>query len=125
MASKVGTSEGKSKEYRLPSIHKYFELFNQITQIYSMSRLKKMKTGFISFGKNRQCVHRLDKAHGGCDVCYECKECRFSKIVKIRNSLSFKRREGFLLKKEPKETESGQEVLRIRPAKPFLDCIVN
>ena len=24
----------------------------------------------------RQCVHKLDKAHGGCDVCYQCTECR-------------------------------------------------
>ena len=24
----------------------------------------------------RQCVHKLDKAHAGCDVCYQCTECR-------------------------------------------------
>ena len=74
----------------------------------------------------RQCVHKLDKAHGGCDVCYQCTECRsFLYSLPSLNNPSFFSREGFLLKKEPKVDSDGHEVLRIRPSKPFLDCIVN
>ena len=87
-----------------------------------MSRLKKMKTGFISFGKTGSACIDWTRPMVGAMSAMSARNAGFQKI---RNSLSFKRREGFLLKKEPKETESGQEVLRIRPAKPFLDCIVN
>ena len=87
-----------------------------------MSRLKKMKTGFISFGKTGSACIDWARPMVGAMSAMSARNAGFQKLS---NSLSFKCREGFLLKKEPKETESGQEVLRIRPAKPFLDCIVN
>ena len=66
---------------------------------------------------HKQCKHRLAKKHRTCDVCYQCNQCR----------------EMFMMKKEARGVEergdganrNTSDVVRIRPANPFLDCIVN
>ena len=60
---------------------------------------------YMAFDKPRQCVHRLDKAHRGCDVCYECTECRFS--TNSQNHIYSSNLEAVHILRQPPERGEG------------------
>ena len=66
---------------------------------------------------HKSCVHNLAKKHRSCDVCYECKQC---KEMFLKKETRGEHRNRSM----EREKCSTCDTIKIKPAKEFVDCVI-